>query len=467
MDTYNYQTGMQPITAGVSRIGQDVSGGIENVEQAVGEQKIQRANDAQNQQVFGQVKDFFGRVRGVKLDGLEPKPNEPNPQYVERLKQAAPTLVDQLKTAGVDPNELRQAVAIPGFALPDVQKLIYKRTGTQLEQELTAPPAPPADSIADIKAGVLSLDDINRKHRTNISQDEYNRIAGIAEPQPAKPPTLPAGQAGPVQPAPTPQAQAAADQPLPPALAEAQPGLHQPISFQAARERVTAADLPQEQKKEFEPILTGIADREASALVTPGPAPRRRTEFMRDVTGKGIPLTPEVKEAAGGMLSEKDIADEQAKKDALAHKVRYDQMREKEQNNSLLKIMLDQEKFNATMRRAYGKDSVTNLAQLHKALQEYNDLDNQLKIAMNVNQGSLNEKLPQDPAALMDRLQELDGYIQTIKSKLPGIDKQLEKYSSPNRSEPVALPTLAPDEPAPNPIYPQRPKRPLTSFDTP
>ena len=391
MDSYNYQSGIQPITAGISRIGQDVTSGIQNVEQAVGAQKAQRANEAQNQQAYGQVKDFFGRVRGVKLDGLEPKPNEPNPQYAERLKKAAPSLVYQLKIAGVDLDELRKAVAIPGFALDDVLQLIYERTRTQLDQKLNALPNTPG-AVADTAAGVKSPEQINQDRGTNVTQQDWERAQGlqpIQTPAPGQDLTQP-----------TPLAQRYVEKPLSPeAIPSQAPGYVQPISYKAASEAVRTADLPETEKEQFKQQLETIANREASRLIKPGET--SGSQFVKSYMGEGLPETKEIKSAQGELPKDIDLLKEQYKK-------RYTDTFQMASNNKMLQALMREQMFNATMERAYGKDASVMGDKLEKAMSEFAKYKSQLDVAYG-GQGQLNEKLTSDIPVLIDEIERRDG----------------------------------------------------------
>ncbi len=422
MDTYNYQAGMQPITAGISRIGQDVTSGVQNIEKDIDQKKIQQANDAQNQQAYGQVKDFFGRVRGVKLDGLEPKPNEPNPQYVERLKKAAPALVDQLKTAGVDPNELRKAVAIPGFALDDVQKLIYKRTGTQLEQKLNALPNTPG-AVADTAAGVKSPEQINQERGTNVTPEDYEKAMGLQPINPAAGHT-PGPHEGPTI--------------TPSTAAQQAPGYAQPISYKAASEAVRTADLPETEKEQFKQQLETIANREASRLIKPGET--SGSQFAKSYMGEGLPETKEIKSAQGELPKDIDLLKEQYKK-------RYTDTFQMASNNKMLQALMQKQRFDAIMERAYGKDASQYTDKLEKAMSEFAKYKGQLDVAYG-EQGQLDEKLPSDIPVLIDEVERRDGEIRAIEGRIRDAAKKSESYQNPSASAAVRLPHLAqPGEP--------------------
>jgi len=440
---------MAPVAAGVARLGSDISTGIANTEQAFKQQGVDRQNEAANQRAFAEVKGFFGNVNGVRLTGLEPKKNELNTDYVARLKTAAPALVQQLKDSGVDPEELKSAIAIPGFALDDVKKLIYQRTGSQLEKQLLRQPAA-ADTIADVRAGVLSVDEINKKHGTNITGDEYNQIAGIAAPttqivKPAPTGGTIAQYSGNTPPAAASaqymgnvQKAAAADQPITTEQAMKTAGVNQPLSYANARSMVQTADLPPEEKARFEPILTTVVNREASHIAK---VPHQtQTGFFSETMKQGLPLTKEQEELAKGLRSDQDAA----------NKARYNAMRQKEQDNSLLRILVQDAHFNATMEHTYGKDVAAAVTQLNKKLLEYQDLQNQLNIAMGTTD-AVSEKEVQDPAVIMDKQRILNNEIDQLRGKIPDIDRKLEDFKY--RAATIRMPVL--DQP---PVtYPQPP----------
>jgi hypothetical protein len=506
---------MAPIAAGVSKLSSDIGTGIQNVSTQFQAQNIQNTADAANLKTFNEIKDFFGPVPGIDLAGLEPMKNEPTQNYQARIKQAAPKLVEQLRSSGVDPVELQNAMQIPGFALDDVKSLIYKRTGAQLKERI-AHQAVPADTLADIKAGQLSIDEINQKHNTSLTQEEYNRIAGLQEaptpaaapiaapaPEPAQAPapapimapgtsqftssrqTVRGSAQTPVTvgpgPAPAQAIPAAAPTPAPGEIpapimaahkaeeakrwaAKTQPlttqeasmvgGIKQPMSYLDAVRLVEQADLPPDQKKEFEPILARIADQEAARIAGKTGIPQK--EYLAEGGTRGLPVTERQKLTAGGLVTERAMLSNE-------QKASYSRMREHEQDNTKLRILMDWAKFSAGMARNYGKDKTGIIKELGKKLNEYQDLQNNLSIALGTTSATTGEDV-QDAPVIMQKMIQVDQEIQRLRGELPGIDRMVEQFTRPSPAsvqEPVFVPEGGnpPAIPAPAP----KEKPPLSS----
>lgn len=383
-------------------------------------------NQAKTEQAAN-MSDFEGIKRIVEaagipadLNAIAPRPNETNAQYRERLKVETLPIGQQLQQKGVDMKQLVAATKVPGIMMETVTKLIQKQTSRDLSKQLAG--GVPPEAQAAIQAGEMSPDQINKTYGTNMTEGDYNKYAGIADPDPSfqhKPGTADFRQA------------ARADQPIAPPPQ---------LSYSQGRALVDNADLPEDQKKAFDPQLQSLADRDAAKLITPG---QTTVGYYGGMQGQGLPLTP-LSEKVGGAY--KDDA-------MLEYKKRYAAMRTKEQDNSLLKTLLQNEQFRAKMAKDYGDDGLKAASALYELVMKRSQLDADLYNAMNYISTDPSKPAP-DPSAIMDQMVQMDNEIQRIRGTLPNFDRMAGQFTYPTRTT-VQQPIIR--DPAKTPPNPNDP----------
>jgi hypothetical protein len=417
----NYMQAVQPITQSITNAAVTAGSTVADLSQARRVNKRAEINNNMNQQAYNQLFDFFGSVDGLNVDWkrLSPNDNEPSAAYLDRLqKQELPAIMDQLDRMGFDPNELAQATKIPGVTMETLVKLRDKR----LAQRLISPDQ--AGAQADIMAGKMTPDEINRRRGTNIGQEDYEKIAGLGAPI-----TVPKTQneQGSYLPArtdmPAVRVAAAADKPLTPQQAQAGP-LKEGASFETARQIYQG--MSPEGQKAYEPLMTAIMNREAAKIAKqPEQTP---VGFYTGMQEKNLQLTPE--STATGKALEADRLFNWKKLNAeemLEYKKKYAAVRSKEQDNSLLKALLQYDMFSKRMQKDYGTEGEAAQKYLFGLIKQREDLDAQLSAAGSYIPGVSKGPEP-DPSSIMDQMRNLDNEIDRIRFSLPHFNEMVEEF---------------------------------------
>lgn len=400
----------QSISSAAGNLGNVAQAGV-----AMASANKQTENEqAANMADFEAVKRLADAA-GVNADWntISPRPNETNAQYRERLKVETLPIGQQLQQKGVDMKQLVAATKVPGIMMDTVTKLIQKQTGRDLSKQLSG--GVPPEAQAAIQAGEMSPDQINKTYGTNMTEGDYNKYAGIAEPNPAfqhKPGTADFRQA------------ARADQPIAPPPQ---------LSYAQGRALVDNADLPADQKKTFDPQLQTLADREASKLITPG---QTTVGYYGGMQGQGLPLTP-MAEKIGGAYKDERLA---------ALKERAQKLQGSGQSNARLRTLLQDAQFRARMKRSYSNDQVAMSDRLYELTIQREKLDNDLTAAMNYISTDPSKPAP-DPQSIMDQMVIIDNEIGKLRGQLPDLQREEENFSYPNRTTIIPPREVTPGQP--------------------
>jgi hypothetical protein len=362
---------------------------------------------------FEQLKTYYSPYVETDWDKLSPSADESEEQYSTRLKQELVPIIDQLEKKGVNPTEMQKVLTVPSLGFDTFKKFMDKRTGQLLNKDLMSGMSvqPSEAALADIRAGVLSLDQINAKHRTNVSQGDYEKIAGLQ----------PVASVGPQGPIPKNIALQAAT-PMQDKDALAVPGvMSAPLSYEQAYSKVSGADLPSEQKKDFAPILTNYANREAAKVVSDNPKVSD-TQFMGGLMEGGVPLTDESKLLFQGLQKDERIDIDKLKAKRMSI----------QQDNIMLREMMKDKRFKDTMRAKYGDkadEASEYMAKLHLDLE---NLHEELTWADAINPTvwmarNPTKKLP-NSAAILNKIAATESEISRIKSMVPGLQSIEDTY---------------------------------------
>ncbi len=428
ISTLDYSSMVQPITSaissGISHVSEGVKGGIDMYNTGV----VREQNAKTNQDLFSQIQGFLSPVKDLNVDwqSLAPKTDEPAKDYQERLKTEMPGIVSQLDRLGFDPNELAQATQIPGITMESLNKLRDKR----LAQRMVTPDTKGAYS--DVQAGKKTLEQINQGRGTNLTQADYERVAGLQ--QPIAPAAQTQNQQGSYLPPVTDmtaiKTMAAGQKPM--TEAEAQDTtISSPASYETAQKM--ALQMTPEGQKAYEPILQSAASREA-ARVAKEPA-QTPTGLYTGMAEKGLPLTDLSKQIGTAMKDEAGL-DFKAKQNAsmLDYKKNYTKMRQKEQDNSLLKALLSYNMYSGRMKKAYGDAGEKAAQRLYELSEDREKLNNEYQNSLTLDPDQYRRKNPgkplPDPISIQSQIMQTDDEIDRIKSTIPKFDRMMEDFAS-------------------------------------
>jgi hypothetical protein len=286
----------------------------------------------------------------------------------------------------------------------------------------------------EVMAGQSTLDQINQKYGTSLTQADYERIAGLQTPTIQKPMTPNTSDVGPVRPkADMAAVKAAADKPMDYATASAQTPISKPMPYDQAIAKITDPNVSPEAMKMLSPILTTAANkRVAEVAAQPG---QTEKGLYAGVASEGMGVD-ETSKAIGGAMRAEDALEWQKKKqsDLLEYKKRYSQMREKEQDVSLLKILLQDAWKRGDFAKEYGKDATKAAEDLFAREKERADIDQQIQQALNWDslpyEYTKNKPEP-DYASLMAKWQAVDNDISRLRSLIPETQIKADSYRKP------------------------------------
>jgi hypothetical protein len=311
METMDYLSAAAPITRSISGIAQQAGG----MAQAVIDPIVERHNNNyQNGVAYAQIKDAFGHLAGtanVDLDTLAPQKDEPSQQYHQRVAQQIVPIIDQLAASGMNPRSLMRLVGQPGVSYDQIKGHIGRYSATQAQTVIAGGGrGQGGDMDADIRAGQLSVDQINQKYGTKMTQQEYEQRAfGTHQNVP-----LPMGP-GIDSTARAQAAKTAAGQEQPSSVGNV------PTTYTRAKGILAEKQVPEEMQA---PILAPIAQRQAAeAAQTPGATPMT-TEVQAGLQGLPAGTAKPFVEAGEKQQTfglEKQKAEEQARNDLEKNKI--------------------------------------------------------------------------------------------------------------------------------------------------
>jgi hypothetical protein len=355
---------------------------------------------------------FLGAVKLMNDSGINPQgtglPDFKQDMTPEDYAKKVSTTVQQafvikaLEADGADTAELRKSMQFPDVfnqQAETLQKGIMNTKIEDLTKKITGAYGP--DIYREIRRGQMSIDEINKRYGSRLTEDEYNRIAGIQAPQP-----LPGF---------TPKAQAAADQPMDYDRAAKETSIAQPLPYTQAQQKVMTSGLPAERMQDLAPVLTAAANRSTADIYKGMEKPTEAGLYMGKLsTGESV---DEGTKALGAAIRAED---------ATAQKAKYNQMREKEQEVSLLKAYMQDWKNRQQFKKDYGDDAITAIDTMHKLFQEKADLQNEMAKAQNWREF---DKTPPDIQALQAKDRAIQNQIDELIGRIPNLKDMADKVS--------------------------------------
>lgn len=396
--TNDYVGNAAPIQKGITNLTNNLQTGLKEVGQEYQKAEVAKQEQDYNIADINQLRSFFEPV-GIQTDwkSLLQRTGESKDQYNTRFKQEVMPLFDQLDQKGFDPREISAAAKIPGIGFDQLVKLRDKRigqdTGALLKGEL------PTGAKQAIQQGAMSIDDINKKYGTNLTQDEYNKVVGLAEPDAAFQ-HVPGSQT---------------DFKLAATAYQPAPLESKPVSYSQARNIVDNADLPAEQKTQFNPQLQSIADKTAAQGITPG---QTAIGYYGNMQKEGLSLTP-MSEKVGGAYTTGD---------ALAFKRESDARKAKGSENTMLQSKLKSAIFQQTMAEKYGDKGIAMANRIYDLSVKSNDLlQRRERAAAGQHETG---KLVEDPFIIDKQLAVVEAEQKRLEAELPGFERMVQNYET-------------------------------------
>lgn len=295
-------------------------------------------------------------------------------------------------------------------ALAEIKQQRYDTTSKDAMKQISGVST---GAISAIQAGERPLEEINKTFGTQYSQEEADKMAGFN----------PAVSADSMQPIRAPSRET----PMDPAAAKALPGAA-PMGYKEAQDIVLNLDIPNQQKNEFNPILTQKANQQLGMMIEDNPDMDDRS-FIKTVMRAGTPITDEGKAYVSAMQ----------KDEALANKKAYLAMRQNEQGISMMKALLTNNMDMAKLREKYGQSGIeayNKLTELAKKASEISSKANAISSMPAEQLTKINTLLLMDgkqPYDYMSLLKEQDAIKRQmdniLTTTMPDIYNQMQSLS--------------------------------------
>jgi hypothetical protein len=286
-------------------------------------------------------------------------------------------------------------------ALTEIETRQYKSKAADVGKQISGGYGP--EVYKAIQSGQLSAAEISKKYGVTLDEPTYQKIAGIAPPQPI------AGL--------TPKAQASFDQPMSQDQAIRDTSIAQPMPYSKAVQTVQGAGLPKEQAETLQPLISTAANRSTAEAYNRMQKPTE-AGFLTGKLGQGEPIDEGAKAMAGAIRAE----------ETLKGKSDYSKMRKFEQQVSLLKVYMQDWKNRKDFERDYGKDATKAIENMNALIQKKLDTEAEIEAARNWT--DMDKPAP-DVITLHEKIRNYENQIDQLRSKIPDIERMADRIGTP------------------------------------